>query len=601
MPNPNGRPADPLTQYRVAIRRHGKYSYACTRSLAQDQAGRRTVRQSKHWGTVDGDLKFHPNRAFLNLSEQEREKLIFPDGWDLSELEPAPVEGLGTSVEELAVSDSLFYGDIWLMEKVAEEAGVRQDLEAVFGEQDPMVDDILTLAMFCYLSRLPLSHVADWQALGKFPAGHLLHPSVITSVSQAITEEHKQAFLSLRALRCDQDELAAIDSTTCAAHGTCLAEIAWGRSKEGGVEPQTVEVVVYSLSRHEPIHYLSFGGNMTDKCTLPMILECLRRAGYDDVIAITDRGFECPRSIDWCIVHGQKLLTAASLNQKRILERIDAMGSFGIAPPGMELIEDLGVYGASFPLGKTVADKGGKPVASRNLMLHLFLNPVRRAEQGLELHAEIKAQEDVLRGLQSSGAAITSAHRKKCSYFRLEVDQKEHVLLGYERNERKIRQAERRFGFFAMITHMLDYTASRTLHSYRARDEQEKYFYRMKSDMLCDTQQCWSDKSRDGRRFIAFVGLILVSRVVHAWRSSKVLRARFACVFQMLEVMRRIRIIEHPGQTPVVTPFVGKAKTICDEFGFDIPEGCAPRYVSPEVESPGNSRKRGRPPKETAP
>ena len=42
-----------------------------------------------------------------------------------------------------------------------------------------------------------------------------------------------------------------------------------------------------------------------------------------------------------------------------------------------------------------------------------------------------------------------------------------------------------------------------------------------------------------------------------------------------------------------ITPFVGEQITICDAFGFEVPEGCRPTYMS------GKSAKgkRGRPPK----
>ena len=43
--------------------------------------------------------------------------------------------------------------------------------------------------------------------------------------------------------------------------------------------------------------------------------------------------------------------------------------------------------------------------------------------------------------------------------------------------------------------------------------------------------------------------------------------------------MRPIRCIEHPNAKATITPFVGKQIEICEAFGFEIPEGCAPEYV----------------------
>jgi hypothetical protein len=43
----------------------------------------------------------------------------------------------------------------------------------------------------------------------------------------------------------------------------------------------------------------------------------------------------------------------------------------------------------------------------------------------------------------------------------------------------------------------------------------------------------------------------------------------------------------------MMTPFVGAQLDICQEFGFEIPDGCAPSYTSRKK----LKLKRGRPPK----
>jgi hypothetical protein len=62
---------------------------------------------------------------------------------------------------------------------------------------------------------------------------------------------------------------------------------------------------------------------------------------------------------------------------------------------------------------------------------------------------------------------------------------------------------------------------------------------------------------------------------------------------EVLDEMRSIRLIEHTNRAKMITPFVGAQVDICEEFGFSIPEGCAPTYTSRHLPK----RKRGRPPK----
>ncbi|MCL1919269.1 MAG: hypothetical protein FWG14_13415, partial [Peptococcaceae bacterium] len=69
----------------------------------------------------------------------------------------------------------------------------------------------------------------------------------------------------------------------------------------------------------------------------------------------------------------------------------------------------------------------------------------------------------------------------------------------------------------------------------------------------------------------------------------------FSSSLEILDEMRPIRMIEHTNRAKTITPFVGAQIDICEAFGFEIPEGCAPAYTSRHKPA----RKRGRPPKKT--
>ncbi len=129
------------------------------------------------------------------------------------------------------------------------------------------------------------------------------------------------------------------------------------------------------------------------------------------------------------------------------------------------------------------------------------------------------------------------------------------------------------------MTHKLDLSAIETFRTYRLRDEQEKYFQQMKSQMVCSKQRNWSEEGKTGRLFILFVGLILSSYVRNVWKTTG-LKDRFSSSLDVLDEMRPIRCIEHTGKAKYITPFVGEQVEICKAFGFEIPPGCAPDYVS---------------------
>jgi transposase len=165
------------------------------------------------------------------------------------------------------------------------------------------------------------------------------------------------------------------------------------------------------------------------------------------------------------------------------------------------------------------------------------------------------------------------------------------VIISYTLDEKKVEKAQRLLGFFAIMTHGMDFTTMETYNIYSLRDEQEKFFQQMKSQMVSDRQRNWSEEGKTGRLFILFVSLILSSWVRHIWKNTS-LKELFSSSLEVLDEMRPIRLIEHTNRAKVITPFVGAQVDICEEFGFKIPEGCAPTYTSRKQPK----RKRGRPP-----
>ena len=80
------RKPDPDAPYRVAIHIDKGYRYASTQPAVIDPTGSRKYHRI-HWGTIDENNRFIPGKAYLFAPIEERSKLIFPEGWDLSEIE----------------------------------------------------------------------------------------------------------------------------------------------------------------------------------------------------------------------------------------------------------------------------------------------------------------------------------------------------------------------------------------------------------------------------------------------------------------------------------------------------------------------------------
>ena len=590
------RPIDPNTQYKVKLHVNNVYSYASTQPPYTDpETGKKKYRRI-HWGSVDKNLKFTPSSRFFLASPEERAKLMFPEKWDMSEAERLVEQ----NKKEVPISTGKYqnrlYGDVWFLEQVAMKTGILQDLNTVFNGNAAIVGDILTLAMFPYLTNYTYNRVARWQRISKTPSYRELTSSVITRFTQSITEQHRMDLLKLRAARLGKDELCAVDSTSRSAYGDSLADIRWGKNKDNLPLAQTTEVVVYTLSSHMPVYYRTFPGNIPDSRTLGVILTDLEHAGFKDVILTTDRGYESLKNLEEYILRGQSMITCASVSRKEIAETIRELGEFGARPEGMTVDPEAMIYHKQYDIDYEVVGIGQPTTSSDRLKLNLYFDPVRRSLELLELDIALSLQESALnellenKGILGSDATIKHDY----CYYKISYDPATRAINSYELNEKKVSKARSLSGFFSMITHGLDFDAMETFHSYCLRDEQEKYFQQMKSQMVTDRQRNWSEEGKTGRLFILFVSLIISSYVRYVWKSTR-LRELFSSSLDILDEMRSIRLVEGTEKGNVITPFVGKQVDICEAFGFDIPVGCAPKH--PSQQNP--KRKRGRPPKKS--
>ena len=226
------RPTKEESIYKVSIHKNGGYMYAATHPYTVDENGNRKYVYC-HWGVVDENKKFIPGKRYVFASLEERERLIFPDDWDMSEakrLSGAKQPGRPAYTD---ADKNRFYGDIWLLEQVADKTGLRSDLKQVFENNEEVVNSILTLAYFSVLTGYSYNRVARWQRIERTPYSKELTPSAITYLTQSISEEERMTLFRLRAARLKDDAVCAVDSTSISAYGSSLADIKWGKNKEG--------------------------------------------------------------------------------------------------------------------------------------------------------------------------------------------------------------------------------------------------------------------------------------------------------------------------------------------------------------------------------
>ena len=587
-----GRPVKEETPYKIIVHNNGGRRYASTKVAVTGPDGKKTYRH-RHWGSVDENDRFHPNTTYFNASPAERKKLIFPAGWDLTEAKGRGEQRRGR-VEYDKDDVDRQYGATWLLDKVAEKTGVKDDLLKVFGGNQEKVAQILTMAYFPFVDNLSYSQLARWQKEVKAPTDYSMTPKVVTALTQSITEQNRMDLFRCRAARIGKDELCAVDSTSLSTYGFNLVDIRWGRNKEHLPLRQTVEVVVYSLTSHMPIFYLELPGNMPDSRTVELIMKELEHAGFKNLILITDRGYESMKNLELYISRRQKVITSVKTGQGDVLRKIKSIDMSSGIPAGMDFDPRNQLFYRQFGCQYSVKGNGDNVIDADRLRINLYFSATGRANAINAMQTDIAEQLDQARKIMEDKSVIADAKalERQLNMLNLTIDPKKHILKKCEVNMEKRDIRLRTAGFFASKTIGVDMTPLEAMNNYGMRDEQEKCFQLQKGPLGQDRIRCWSESSKHGRMFICFIGLILASYVRSVWESNEHLRARFGSTESLLAEMRTIRCIEHNGRLKLITPFVGEQVEICKAFGFDIPAGSAPSYVS---RAKPTTPKRGRP------
>ena len=590
-----GRPAKANSIYKVSIHKNNGRMYAVTHPYTTGEDGKRRY-SYKNWGTVDDGGHFHPNSAYFYATLEERRCLIFPAEWDLSEIKALSGTGHRGAVECEGGDLDRMYGPTWFLDNVARATGLLDDLQKVFGGNLEKAQDVLTLAYYLFLDNRTYAHIEKWQREVKAPSVHTLTSSSITRLVQGITEQNRMDLFRLRAKRMSKGEYCAVDSTSVSTYGFHLVDIRWGHNKEHIPLKQTLEVIVYSLTSHLPIYYLELPGNEPDSRTLEMIMTELEHAGFRNIILITDRGYESLKNLEVCIAKGQKLITSVKCGQGEPLKAIKSIDLSTGVPEGMTFSKETGLFYKQYDLDYQVQGNGDHVIKADRLKLNLYYDIHKRADDLARVQMAIANQEEVLQAVMETGKPVPKEDRdtfRKENNFMKIAFWKSDKLRSYEVDRDAVRKATLTSGFFASKTLGLDLNPMEAKFNYGMRDEQEKTFMMQKGTLGEDRLRVCTESSKHGRMFICFVALILASYVRHMRDTKEELRDAFPSTESILEEMRTIRCIEHDGHRKFITPFVGAQVTICDAFGFEIPEGCRPTYTSRK----STKGKRGRPAK----
>ncbi|MFZ2257850.1 MAG: hypothetical protein WAV55_06900 [Clostridiaceae bacterium] len=137
----------------------------------------------------------------------------------------------------------------------------------------------------------------------------------------------------------------------------------------------------------------------------------------------------------------------------------------------------------------------------------------------------------------------------------------------YERNHEKITGMIELAGMFCLLSNAQDMSAEEALRVYGRRDMVEKAFENLMNNIDSDRFLTHTEKTTEGKAFVAFLSLILWSDLANHGKSSGE-----KSIGRLVKQMGTIRRTDYGSGSSLLQPLTRKQKDILQAFAMDPEE-----------------------------
>lgn len=193
----------------------------------------------------------------------------------------------------------IHYGLTWTATQIADQLGILEDLQAVYGKKQAR--DLLNLAIYKLDQAGSTSLYEDWLTYNWLPESQPIDSRRISDLLAEITDDKMGQYFALRhqraIRRAKEHKLGmtlSFDSTSISTYSETIQEAAFGKAKQ---DPELKQINLNLLCDHATGDVLFVGideGSVNDKAALPFALSRMQAAGYnlEETILVTDRGYQ---------------------------------------------------------------------------------------------------------------------------------------------------------------------------------------------------------------------------------------------------------------------------------------------------------------------
>jgi len=414
---------------------------------------------------------------------------------------------------------------------------------------------ILTMAYYLATQGGPLSHCQTWCNGHVHPCDEPLTSQRISEILRAITIDGKQTFLKRWMSKILEDDYLCYDITSISSYSKLNEYIKFGYNRDREKLPQLNLAMLFGQKSCLPVYFQRMPGNITDVATLHNLVKTFKSLEFRSLNYVMDKGFYSKKNVDELLTSRSKFTISVPLNNKWVQHAIDDIHDIIHGPHGYRKLDNEILYVNSrlYPWGKD----------NRRCYLHLYYNAKMRANAIDQFNEDLVRYKDELESEQ-----LVSAHQEAYdTFFVVKTTPKRGTKVLY--NETAVNQYIKRYtGFQAILSNRIK-DPVKALQVYRDKDVVEKCFDDLKNQLDMKRLRMHSSAAVDGRLFIQFIALILVSALRRELRESKLIEKYTAR--ELLQEMDTLTKVRYSGKyRPILTEVTKPQRQILEALEIQL-------------------------------
>ncbi len=462
-------------------------------------------------------------------------------------------DSIAPVLDETVTAKSLVIGPMVVLDTFAKRMGLIKILRSIFPDTHRQ---ILVASYYLCVTGGALSHCEAWARSHEPGIASSLSSQRISELLGKLDTDKKQSFFLKWMEKIVEHEYLCYDITSVSSYSQLNEYIKYGHNRDKEKLSQLNLAMLFGQKSQLPVYYHRLAGSITDVGTLANLLDHFKMLDVGNLHYIMDKGFYSRKNVDSLVSNRDKFTLAVPMNNKWVQRAVDDVYDTIHGPEGYQKIDDEVVYVHSrlYPWG----------TERRRCYLHLYFNATTRAvavDRFNEMLLEYKEELE-------SGSPVAAHQEAYDTYFIITTTPKRGRKITFN-TEAVSTYIKRYAGFQALISHGIK-NPVKAMQVYRDKDAVEKCFDDLKNSLDMKRLRMHSSATVDGRLFIQFISLILMSAIRKRMRESSLIRDY--TVRELLLEMETLTRIKYSGRyKSIVSEVTKKQKHILEILDIPLP------------------------------